>query len=200
MADRNQGPTACPTERGLRYFECSLYEDCLTTACVANWNGFTCEGCSKLDPNKLFEVRSLLVPSPQPSEPIRFPIDRGEPGRGRRFMVAQTGDGEPAHLICVRICPVCGQPAVTRGLCQRHYQAWNAARKKGTAGEDPVEWAMEALGVSRQPAQWKSCNVPGCTFPPYATGLCVRHYYQHRYRVRANNTARMEERGCCTEP
>ncbi len=38
-------PVACREGRGVRYFDCPHYDDCLDKAAKALWTGFTCAYC-----------------------------------------------------------------------------------------------------------------------------------------------------------
>ncbi|ROR01704.1 hypothetical protein [Desulfosoma caldarium] len=38
-------PVACREGRGVRFFDCTHYDDCLDQAAKALWTGFTCSRC-----------------------------------------------------------------------------------------------------------------------------------------------------------
>lgn len=84
-------------------------------------------------------------------------------------------------------CSVDGCPngATSRGLCNKHYKRATAARcaMKGcskvarVAGYcDEHEAEARARGEVPERPRTKYCNVPGCTAPHYARGLCEPHY------------------------
>ncbi len=200
MADhRSHGPSRAKEGYGQRRLECPHYEGCLDIACGEEWPGFTCEGCSQLnvEPDKIFDVHSLLArsgPSLIPAVPVH--VDANNPSPVRRRLVVQSFEGDGLQAITIRVCPVCGTKARARGLCQRHYQRWYAAQKKGETTEEPIQWAIKHFGQTLRTTVWECCSVEGCHYPAEVRGLCAHHYHQQYRRERAS--ARMEDSGCST--
>lgn len=61
----------------------------------------------------------------------------------------------------------CDRPAVSRGLCSKHYQRWKYRSKRGGPELPP-----------KLNSQWVECSWPGCDARSHARGLCKRHYYK----------------------
>jgi hypothetical protein len=72
----------------------------------------------------------------------------------------------------------CNRPAISRGLCDPHYNQWLAAgqRRHGLIFDD---WLATVPVPQIQPGQ--RCVVAGCAMEAYRRGtLCYHHYYKRR--------------------
>lgn len=82
----------------------------------------------------------------------------------------------------------CGRPAVSKGLCGRHYSR---------------EWRYGSPEVTSRQEMGDTCSVADCTDPTYGKGMCRRHYLVHwrksRWGVTPQDYDRLlaEQQGRC---
>lgn len=82
-------------------------------------------------------------------------------------------------------CVKCGDPAVARGLCSKHYLQCRRAQGKMMYGK--CSKCGKALADAPKTGMCYACLHPRincviCGLPPYSRGLCRKHYHRELYQ------------------